>query len=507
MTILANQRAIKEGKNTNDVLVTFDTWKSLLTINDEYYTSDQTFQLPVDGESKAYRLHHLTNADLQLFITLFKVCNSNGYIRNVNRHVLYKIHCSYHEEPMSAQQFYVSYEKLRLHKIFEVIQDPVKVETVISIKNFFNEETQKLNRYVAVPPLVFTKEFNRLSLAAKILFFDIYMQQSKQVEVLKRTMDNLYLMLHKSKPHHLRTVIEELTTTKMRNGKPLFSLAQKDKVNKKVYHFSIHKSLHKSLYKKSSKTDEKYREPINAPLIYKRKATFIEKVLIEFGIGELKHDIALLVNCLKKAGYRVIRHVLYELKKFKEENGYYPKDLALEVIKQMRMASSNIVLDLARKRDCLTFVAPGLKRSERQNRFFEFTSVMSKHFSLREMDKAFKKIKPLLEQNFLTDFIPEYGDYRGCKELDLVEGIEAVRATAWRKRVDIEEYEELEVRAYRLFKKTFSNLSVYLTNSRKVRNWLLLNIDELETHKKSPYVPLDFKLEDFIVERFSMGLK
>ncbi|EFV75048.1 MULTISPECIES: hypothetical protein [Cytobacillus] len=494
MTILANKRALKDGKKTNDVLVTYNIWKALLAINNEYYTNNATFQLTIEGEKKSYRLHHLTNADLQLFITLFKVCNSNGNIRNVNRHVLYKTHCLYHEEPISAQQFYVSFEKLRLHKIFEVKEDHIKNETSISLHNFYNQDTQKPNRYVAVPLLVFTKEFHNLSLAAKIMFFDIYMQQSKKVPVLKRTAENLYFMLHKTQPHHLREVFTELTTTKMRNGKPLLSLATKDPENKKVYQFSIHKSLHKSLHNRSSSSDEKYREPIQAPLIYKRKATFIERVLTELGIGELIHELALLVNCMKKAGYRVIRHALYEIKKFKEENGQFPKDLALAIVKEIRMANANNVLDLANKRGCLKFIAPGLRGSERKDRYFEFTSSLSKYFSLREMDRVFKKIRPLLEQKYLIDFIPEQKDYRGCEELDFIHGIEAVRAAAWRKRIDVDEYEKLEEKAYQ-----FSQMSQVTTDSQKVCNWLLLKIDELETEKKTPYIPADFKLETFIL--------
>lgn len=501
MVVLTNERALKDGKTTNDVLITYDIWKSLLSINDQYYTNNETFQMTIEGESKSYRLHHLTNADLQVFITLFKVCNSNGNIRNVNRHVLYRTHCKYHEEPISAQQFYVSFEKLLLHNIFDVVVDRDKNETIISLHNFINEDNQKLNRYVAVPPIVFTKEFNRLGLAAKILFFDIYMQQSKKVPVLKRTSENLYFMLHKTKPHHLREVFNELTSTKMRNEKPLFSLADRDSESKNVYHFSVHRALHESLYRKSSDTDEKYREPIEAPIIYKRKASFIEKVLTEFGIGELKQDLALLVNCMKKAGYRVIRHALYEIKKFKEEYGHYPKDLALAIVKEIRMASSNIILDLARKRDCLPFVAPGLKGNERKNRFFEFTSFMSKQFSLREMDKVFKKIKPLLEKSYTTDFMPEYKDYRGIEELDFIHGIDLVRNTAWRKRVDIEEYEKLEVSARLLFK--VKPLESDFVLSRKVCNWILYSIDELETHTRSPYVPLNFKLEDFIAEQLT----
>ncbi|MDA6131366.1 hypothetical protein OSK38_28870, partial [Escherichia coli] len=82
------------------------------------------------------------------------------------------------------------------------------------------------------------------------------------------------------------------------------------------------------------------------------------------------------------------------------------------------------------------FIAPGLRGSERKDRYFEFTSSLSKYFSLREMDRVFKKIRPLLEQKYLIDFIPEQKDYRGCEELDFIHGIEAVRAAAWRKRID-----------------------------------------------------------------------
>jgi hypothetical protein len=500
--ILLNHRSLKEGKSTNDVLITYELWKSLLRINDQYYTNDAKFQLSIDGESKSYRLHHLTNADLQLFITLFKVCNSNGNLRNINRHVLYKAHCMYHEEPISAQQFYVSYEKLRLHNIFIVNKDVLTNDITLTLAGFLNVNTKKPERYVAVPALVFTKEFNQLSLAAKILFFDIYMQQSKKAPVLRRTEDNLYFMLHKSKPHHLRDVFEELTTTKMRNKQPLFSLAEKESRNK-VYRFSVHKSLHKSLHSKSSKVEDNYREPIEAPLIYKRKASFIQNVLTEFGIGELKQDLALLVNCLKKANYRVIRHALYEIKKFKDENSRFPKDLARTIVKEIRLASSNVILDLARKRECIDFVAPGLKGTERKDRFFEFTSFMSKHFSFKQMDKVFKNIQPLLSKTYKEKYVPARTDYRGLPILDVVIGIEDVRTAAWEKQVSVESYEELEKEVYRIH--SIRNTDIQLRDkSRNICTWLSAEIDELVRQNKTPYVPLDFRIEDFI--KTSMGL-
>ncbi|PGE97124.1 hypothetical protein COM59_32015, partial [Bacillus pseudomycoides] len=88
-----------------------------------------------------------------------------------------------------------------------------------------------------ISPVVFTKDFFKLSVAAKKLFLDIAMQQHTET-TLKRSLDKqdergnkthfggMYRFLHKKYPHQIRAVIEELTTALPCTGNPLFKICK-----------------------------------------------------------------------------------------------------------------------------------------------------------------------------------------------------------------------------------------------------------------------------------------
>ncbi len=99
---------------------------------------------------------------------------------------------------------------------------------------------KKANSYVYISPVVFTKAFFKLSVAAKKLFLDIAMQQHTET-TLKRSLDKhdergnkthfggMYRFLHKKYPHQIRAVIDELTITLPCTGSPLFKNLQNAK--------------------------------------------------------------------------------------------------------------------------------------------------------------------------------------------------------------------------------------------------------------------------------------
>ncbi|GAA3333586.1 hypothetical protein GCM10020331_098200 [Ectobacillus funiculus] len=65
-------------------------------------------------------MHGVTNAVIDVFIMLHKLCNTNGIIRDVTIHQLYEEYLTYKEwdASISHMQFYVAMEKkLRLHQV------------------------------------------------------------------------------------------------------------------------------------------------------------------------------------------------------------------------------------------------------------------------------------------------------------------------------------------------------------------------------------------------------
>lgn len=137
-----------------------------------------------------------------------------------------------------------------------------------------NEETEKANAYVYISPVVFTKAFFELSVAAKKLFLDIAMQQHSET-TLKRSLDKqdergnrthfggMYRFLHKKYPHQIRAVMTELTTALPCTGTPLFKICklQKGVKNKKDIRLYIYPYIRISYVQKKQ---EKYSIAIHS---------------------------------------------------------------------------------------------------------------------------------------------------------------------------------------------------------------------------------------------------
>ena len=74
-------------------------------------------------------------------------------------------------------QFYVALKKLSFHNII-TIENEYSGKYKITLTNFTNKKTNKANAYTFISPIVFTKEFFELSIAAKKLFMDVAMQRT-----------------------------------------------------------------------------------------------------------------------------------------------------------------------------------------------------------------------------------------------------------------------------------------------------------------------------------------
>ncbi|KFM95750.1 putative pXO1 ORF16-like protein [Bacillus clarus] len=288
--IIRNQRSLN-GQPTNAVLVTLKSGQKLVeTFEEKYYSFKDTYLEDilnhmtyeervedVDGfvsqvkpfflrrilsttsetMGRKYKLYGITNADLEVFLYLHKKCYTNGVIPNVTIHMMWEDYKQYKEEFSYIQhsQFYIALRKLSLHNIITIEKNSDGRYT-IKLTHFMNEETEKANAYVYISPVVFTKAFFELSVAAKKLFVDIAMQQHSET-TLKRSLDKqdergnkthfggMYRFLHKKYPHQIRAVIAELTTALPCTGAPLFKICklQKGVQNKKRYttlYLSIH---------------------------------------------------------------------------------------------------------------------------------------------------------------------------------------------------------------------------------------------------------------------------
>lgn len=475
MAILNNKRGL-DGLLTTPIAISTEFWQALIRSN----------ALVEECHDSKYDLNHVTNTDLDLMIILHKICNTNGVISETTIHQIYQKLCSYFESPASKTQFYISMEKFLSKELIFVTENKLTGLNTYKLNHFTNRETNKLYRYGLVSEIVFTSRFTNLSLAARKAFLMTAIKQGNQPFIFNgiHGEKGLYKLLKKNQPNQLREVLNELTSVE--GDKPAFLAIAKFEKHRGRYH-KVYFGLH-DMYKVVSEEGQEFRDPLEVPVRYPRKAQFIERVLTELGIAELKEHMALLVNCLKSVGYRVIRQALRQIKAFVTRNGHFPKDLAYTISKEIRIERDCEIRDLAHEAGIFNYIAPGLNEKERDHRLFEFSNTFCR-YSTEHIRKMLKSMKTAIEEKFSCCIVPNFEEYCFNNELSAIEEIVYVRAYAYRRRIDLNFYKEMEEHAIRFELEK---------GEEYVCEWLNQKIGQAEP-VRPPVDLLSVKIEEFIL--------
>lgn len=475
MAILCNRRGLN-GKKTTPVAMSTAFWKALI----QPEVAKVQTELPYD-------LYHVTNTDLDLMIILHKICNTNGRITETSIHQIYQAMYDYFEAPASHTQVYLSMDKFLRRGL--ITEEKIDTLSTYQLNYFINEETNKPYRYVVVSPAVFRASFSRLTLAARKLFFMAAFQQgtSDFVFRLLHGENGLLHLLHKTQPNHLRAVLDELQGENEDNQVYL-RVAKLEK--KRGRYYKVYFGLHKE-FLPTMQAGDSLREPLTPPRRYPRKALFIERVLTELGIGEMATQMNLLINSMKRLGYRVIRQVLRQLKDFWKRNGHFPKDLAHFLKKETRITREKEICDLAIETGLYDYIAPTLEGQEKDHRIFEFVNAFSWH-SVREIKHLFKQAYSAVKEAFPAPRPITLESYQLNNELSELANIEPIRLYAYRRRIAPTLYEQLEQHAitYHLHK-----------GDAFVCDWLQERIEQEAAKAVSDAEPV--KLEAFILSHSS----
>ncbi|UIJ69662.1 hypothetical protein LW858_29155 (plasmid) [Bacillus cereus] len=540
--VLKNNRSLN-GKTTTPVIVTIKSWKKLVAaLEDKYYSFKDTYLEDIvksmsseekiadeDGfvqqtrpsfslkikktlnkgnifdknEGRKHKLYGITNADLEVFLFLHKKCNTYGEISHVSIHMLWEDYKNYKEvfAHIHHSQFYVALKKLSFHNIIS-IENEYSGKYKITLNDFINKETNKANAYTFISPIVFTKAFFELSIAAKKLFIDIAMQQKRET-TLKRSLfkvdeqgnsthfGGMYRYLHKKYPHQIHTVLEELTTKLPATGSPLFKIGklEKGKKNKKQYttlYLSVHPDF---LCMREEGTD--YRDPFTARDTYKRKVQFIENLLIEMNIAEFTKDMNQFINVLKYSCHRQIRQVIRGLREIIDRQEEYPKNLVYTLSKLLKQSSQYRVLDTAAKTGIYPLITNNVPKHKQEESIFKFGTHFA-IYSLRNVQKLFHKAHDLLHAKYAVPVtIDAYQrNYMQYQEESLF------RKYAYEQGVNINAYTALEIHIRELLK---SNGHTGNNMPSDIRELFIEKIDKLPKEKiRVIAVPEDFNLTLFL---------
>ncbi|MEX3422502.1 hypothetical protein CQZ91_28225 [Bacillus cereus] len=538
--VIRNQRSLN-GETTNAVLVTLKSWQKFVeTFEEKYYSYKDTYLedilqhmtyedriADVDGfvekakpsfsrrarsalaekTGRKHKLYGITNADLEVFLYLHKKCFTNGIIPNVTVHMMWEDYKQYKEELAYIQhsQFYIALKKLSLHNIIS-IKNGVDGRYTIKLTHFTNEETKKANPYVYISPVVFTKAFFKLSVAAKKLFLDIAMQQHRET-TLKRSLDKLdergnkthfggmYRFLHKKYPHQIHAVIDELTTVVPSTGTHLFKICKMQKGVKNTKRYTtLYLSIHPDFLCTKESGNVHHRDPFTPKATYARKARFIEDLLQEMNIGELSADMDKFIHVLKHTSHRQIRSVIRGLRDMIDSKEGFPKKIVYTLKKLLYQTSQYKILDTAAKEGIYPLIAqhiPKERNSDREQAVFNF-GLHYAMYSLRNIKKMFKSVYSLLKQKFAVPANEEsYNrNYLKYQEETLF------RKYAYDQGVNVHAYVALEIKMREKLKNRGHKDH---TIPSDIREWFIEEIDRLPQEQlRVIELPESFNLLEFM---------
>ncbi|RJG15199.1 hypothetical protein [Paenibacillus thiaminolyticus] len=327
---LPNARGFR-GETTPGIRITAETLQLFFEM-DRNYREKKWFSLRAGGRKRC--LNHITIADFQVLFALFRVCDYQGKILIKSRKSLYEIISDDNVEPISDSQFYESFEKLSMNGVFRMQTNTDNLQE-ITIEGYLTE-TGKIDRFVFLPPFIFSSTFNKLSVAEKKLILAVYAQAgnhkgSKFERVIERSTNfkpllyaDLCTLLKKSQRSHVVSIVRSLAEISF-EGKKLFSKAVVS--NGKSGEKAIF--ILEPMWVTTSYSSITLHRSISMERVLPKQARIIRLLSEQLNIGEITStDIfPSVIKVLYHYPKTIIRKVLTQLREFVSQKGSFPDNI------------------------------------------------------------------------------------------------------------------------------------------------------------------------------------
>lgn len=289
------------------------------------YASDKVVMFR--RNSHPLRKYHVTQATMQLMIAISRRFNTEGTLIGCPTYKLYSLMAEEYEDPCTKEQFYAEVHKFMALGILSVSQDGIvdtwKLEP-------FKRDT---GRFILFSPLVFTKAFTDLPIAAQKLYMYIVSRNGERVGAeFKINLDSnswIYTLTHKTRPVQIRELMTFLSELEPVAGMPLIldSTVEKDVLGQ----WSLRCSLNPAYIVKHEEGAH-YRMVPQAKIPYTKTVGRLRILLNHYKIGEVEHidhgTVFLnLVRLLHHASIKTIRFAVIRIKEMLETNLGQPYNL------------------------------------------------------------------------------------------------------------------------------------------------------------------------------------
>lgn len=277
--------------------------------------------------SHPLRTFHVTKTTIQLMVAISRRFNTEGTLTGCPTHKLYSLMAEEYEDPCTKEQFYAEVHKFMSLGILSVSQDGI-VDTWRLEP--FKRDT---GRFILFSPLVFTKAFTDLPIAAQKLYLYIVSRNGERVGTeFKINLDRnswIYTLTHKSRPVQIRELMTSISKIEPVAGKPLLleSSVEKDALGQ----WSLRCSLN-STYIVKHEEGAHYRMVPKAKLPYSKVVSRLRMLLHHHQIGEVEQfdngKVFLdLVRLLSNASMKAIRFAVIRIKDMLQNNFGQPYNI------------------------------------------------------------------------------------------------------------------------------------------------------------------------------------
>ncbi|MFE5324722.1 hypothetical protein ACFQ88_39395 [Paenibacillus sp. NPDC056579] len=362
------------------------------------YASDNVIMFR--RNSHPIRKYHVTEMSLRVMMTISRRFNTQGTLTGVPIHRLFQLMNDEYEELGSKEQFYAEIQKFMDLGLLSVSQDGLITEWKIES---FKRET---GRFVLFNPLVFTKAFTQLPVAAQKLYLYIVSRNGDKInkEFKEFFGGNSWIntLTHKSRPCQIRKLLELLSALEPVQGHRLFlkSSVEKDSLGR----WFISCVLNPTYLIKQEK-GKQYRLVPKAKIPYTRTVTRLRTLFHYYKIGDIEHIengrvFLRLAQLLHNESLKTLRFVAMRIREMYERNGLFLDDLVHAIKVELQDRTYITFMDIVKDTGVYRYLGMGEGGALDDVRPLQFYRAVKDRFTISEFKSICKKALPLLREKY-----------------------------------------------------------------------------------------------------------
>ncbi|WP_150274072.1 hypothetical protein [Paenibacillus tepidiphilus] len=273
-------------------------------------------------QSHPVRTSHITGMSLRLMMTIFRRFNTEGSLLGVPIHKLYQLMNEEYEKPASKEQFYAEVQKFINLGLISVSNDGIVNEWKIEAFR------RKTGRFILFNPIVFTKKFTDLEIAAQKLYLYLVSRNGSKIhKEFKEYIGSgswINTLTHKARPAQIKTLMNSLANLEPVPGHPLLETFSVEKDSWGRWFVSCKLN---SAYLVNHREGNQYRMVPEVKISYSKTVNRVKSLLHYYKIAEIEvadngRALLLLTQILRSFGMKSMRYAILRLKDLINRNGW-----------------------------------------------------------------------------------------------------------------------------------------------------------------------------------------